>query len=58
MIAKWITHACVQLTTDSGRIIYFDPYQLSGNLERADIILASHDHFDHLSSDDIKKISN
>jgi L-ascorbate metabolism protein UlaG (beta-lactamase superfamily) len=35
--------------------IYFDPFQISGG-PPADIILISHDHFDHCSPDDIKKI--
>ena len=57
MKLKWITHACLQLTSNSKKVIYFDPYQLSGNLERADIILISHDHFDHLSEADIKQVA-
>lgn len=57
MIIKWLNHACVKITSDSGKIIYFDPYELKGKMERADIILVSHDHFDHCSFPDIQKIS-
>jgi len=57
MKVKWITHACIQLETDIGKIIYFDPYQLSGDLKKGDIILCSHDHFDHLSVNDIKQVA-
>ncbi|MDJ0761416.1 MAG: MBL fold metallo-hydrolase [Myxococcota bacterium] len=35
--------------------IYIDPYQISSTA-KADIILITHGHFDHLSPDDIKKI--
>ena len=39
--------------------IYIDPYQLSSNYQNqndADVVLITHDHFDHLSIDDLKKI--
>jgi L-ascorbate metabolism protein UlaG (beta-lactamase superfamily) len=35
--------------------VYFDPFQISGG-PAADIILISHDHFDHCSPEDVKKI--
>jgi L-ascorbate metabolism protein UlaG (beta-lactamase superfamily) len=57
MRLKWITHACFQLESNSGTMIYFDPYQLSGDLKSADVILCSHDHFDHLSEGDINKLA-
>ena len=38
-----------------GKNIYFDPYQISGG-EPADLILVSHDHYDHCSVDDINRI--
>lgn len=37
------------------KTIYFDPFQITGG-PAADIILISHDHFDHCSPDDVKKI--
>ena len=41
--------------------IYVDPYQLSPkyhNQNDADVVLLTHDHFDHLSIDDLKQIVN
>lgn len=39
------------------KTIYIDPYQLpKAEYERADIVLATHEHFDHLSLEDIKKV--
>jgi L-ascorbate metabolism protein UlaG (beta-lactamase superfamily) len=35
--------------------LYFDPYEIAGG-PPADLILISHDHFDHCSPDDVKKI--
>ncbi len=40
---------------DSDKVIYFDPYQIKASVP-ADIIFISHEHFDHCSEDDIKKI--
>ena len=36
--------------------VYIDPYQLSSNYQNqndADVVLITHDHFDHLSIDDL-----
>jgi len=38
------------------KILYTDPFEIGG-VERADYITVSHEHFDHLSLNDIKKIS-
>ena len=41
---------------DLEKCIYIDPYQLTGNLPKADIIICTHSHFDHCSPEDINKI--
>jgi len=49
----WLGHDGFRI--DSGKVIYFDPYQIKSAVP-ADIVFISHDHFDHCSEDDIKKI--
>jgi len=49
----WLGHASFKITDEE--IIYIDPYQIKDK-EKADIILVTHDHFDHCSTEDIKKI--
>jgi len=49
-----IAHDCFKVK--KGIVIYIDPFQLSDNEEKADIILITHEHFDHCSIADIKKI--
>jgi L-ascorbate metabolism protein UlaG (beta-lactamase superfamily) len=49
----WLGHDGFRI--DSDRVIYFDPFQIKSAVP-ADIIFISHDHFDHCSEDDIKKI--
>jgi L-ascorbate metabolism protein UlaG (beta-lactamase superfamily) len=59
---RWTGHDGFRITDNkNGRIIYIDPYQLSNKhkgRKDADMILISHNHFDHLSSEDIKDIAN
>lgn len=49
----WLGHDGFRI--DAGKTIYFDPYQISGG-PTADLILVSHEHFDHCSPEDVQKI--
>lgn len=49
----WLGHDGFRI--DSEKIIYFDPYQIEAG-PQADLILISHDHFDHCSPEDVAKI--
>ena len=51
----WLGHASFRI--DAGpTTIYLDPWQLGQFPKPADLILITHDHGDHCSPDDIKKI--
>lgn len=63
MTAKELVEKLVWLGHDSFRLdgpmtIYFDPWKLKGQPPTADLILVSHQHSDHCSPDDVRKISN
>jgi L-ascorbate metabolism protein UlaG (beta-lactamase superfamily) len=51
---KWLGHSGFQIKNH--RIIYIDPYNIKSDLEKADIILITHSHYDHCSIADIKSI--
>jgi L-ascorbate metabolism protein UlaG (beta-lactamase superfamily) len=50
----WLGHATVRLDFD--KVIYLDPWKLRSGAPQADIILITHDHYDHFSKPDIDKI--
>lgn len=49
----WLGHDGFRI--DGKKTVYLDPYGISGGPE-ADLILISHDHFDHCSPEDVAKI--
>jgi L-ascorbate metabolism protein UlaG (beta-lactamase superfamily) len=51
---KWLGHSGFLIK--NSKIIYIDPYNLENNLEKADLILITHSHYDHCSVADIGKI--
>ena len=50
----WLGHAGVLI--DASKRVYVDPYQIACD-DPADVILVTHEHYDHFSPADIKKIS-
>jgi len=50
---KWLGHAGFKINGE--KTVYIDPFKIK-ETEPADIIIATHEHFDHLSPEDIKKI--
>jgi L-ascorbate metabolism protein UlaG (beta-lactamase superfamily) len=49
----WLGHDCFRIEAE--KTIYFDPFEISSG-PQADIILITHDHYDHCSPDDVAKI--
>ena len=47
-------HSSIRITAN--KTIYFDPFKIEEECHDADIIFITHDHYDHFSIEDIKKI--
>ena len=50
-----IVHDCFRF--DGPLTVYTDPFQLPDKLPQADVVLISHEHFDHCSPEDLAKIA-
>lgn len=51
-----VHHACFKIKAQ-GKIIFIDPFKIStAAASKADLVLISHEHFDHCSKEDIEKI--
>ncbi len=51
-------HGSFRIETKSGKIIYVDPFIKAGCEKTADLILITHNHFDHTNTSILKKSDN
>jgi len=50
-----LIHSAIRI--EGAKVLYFDPYHLSDEPHDADLIFVTHDHFDHFSAEDVKKVA-
>ena len=53
---SWLGHDSFRIR--NGKTVIIDPFKIRPIPEKADILLITHEHYDHLSIDDIKKVVN
>ena len=53
---SWLGHDSFRI--QNGATVIIDPFKIRPIPEKADVLLISHEHFDHLSLDDIKKVTS
>ncbi|MFO7872416.1 MAG: MBL fold metallo-hydrolase [Candidatus Undinarchaeales archaeon] len=51
----WLIHDCFKIKKDN-LTVYIDPYELKSNQEKADLILITHDHYDHCDPKSVENI--
>jgi L-ascorbate metabolism protein UlaG (beta-lactamase superfamily) len=51
----WYGHDAFKIV-GGGAVVYVDPWQLPAGVEPANLVLVSHDHFDHCAPDEITRI--
>lgn len=56
VLIHWLGHDGFRIE-HKNILVYIDPYKIESG-EKGNIILITHDHFDHCSPDDIKKIAS
>lgn len=49
-----LCHSSIKI--NKGKVIYIDPFRINEEYNDADIIIVTHDHYDHYSEEDIQKI--
>lgn len=49
-----LCHACIKFKKE--KVIYFDPFKIDEEYHDADVILITHDHYDHYAEEDIDKV--
>ena len=50
----WLGHDTFKIM--GSKILFFDPFKIANADQKADIILITHEHFDHCSPEDVKKL--
>jgi len=51
----WLGHSGFRIEF-GGKNYYFDPFQISSTLKKADFVFISHSHYDHCSLEDLQKV--
>ncbi|MHA2244494.1 MAG: MBL fold metallo-hydrolase [Candidatus Hodarchaeales archaeon] len=52
---RWLGHDGFLITSSSGKTVCIDPFQVEGDFGPVDILVSTHEHFDHCNIDDFKK---
>ena len=50
----WLGHDGFRI--QNGQVVYLDPFQIEGGGPKADLVLVSHEHFDHCNVEDLNKV--
>jgi L-ascorbate metabolism protein UlaG (beta-lactamase superfamily) len=53
---EWLGHSGFRVDVRGGATIYIDPYRVRDG-PQADLILITHDHYDHFSPQDVERLS-
>ena len=55
---RWLGHDGFIITSKDGTSVCLDPFQVKGNYKPVDVLISTHEHFDHCSVEDMQKVVN
>lgn len=56
VLIEHLKHATFKLSA-GGVTVYIDPYEVEGSPRDGDVVVCTHDHYDHCSPDDVLKVA-
>ena len=55
---RWLGHDGFIITSKDGTSVCLDPFQVKGDYKPVDVLISTHEHFDHCSVEDMQKVVN
>ena len=55
---RWLGHDGFIITGKEGTSVCLDPFQVKGDYKPVDVLISTHEHFDHCSVEDMQKVVN
>lgn len=49
-------HSSIRCRCDNGTVLWFDPFRVADAPHDGDVIFVTHDHYDHLSPEDLRRV--
>lgn len=56
-MSKISINARSSIRIEGTKVVYFDPFKIAEERHDADFIFVTHEHYDHFSPEDIRKVS-
>jgi L-ascorbate metabolism protein UlaG (beta-lactamase superfamily) len=53
---RWLGHDGFVITSKEGKSVCIDPFRVKGDLKPVDVLISTHEHFDHCSVEDMQKV--
>jgi L-ascorbate metabolism protein UlaG (beta-lactamase superfamily) len=55
---RWLGHDGFIITSKEGTSVCLDPFQVKGDYKPVDVLISTHEHFDHCNVEDMQKVVN
>ncbi|MFW9854219.1 MAG: MBL fold metallo-hydrolase [Candidatus Thorarchaeota archaeon] len=53
---RWLGHDGFIISNEAGTRVAIDPFQIEGDFDPVDVLISTHEHFDHCHPDSMKKL--